>query len=527
MAGWRLTSGVHLGARRAGARSKIAQSFEQITGDSGMAERYQLFIDGKWRDSSSGGTFPAINPYNQEVWAHIPDATEADVHEAIAAARNAYETKWRLTTGYERAGLLIRLAELLEKNADRMALLESTDNGKTIRETHAQMFYVARIFRFFAGYADKLWGAVIPLDQRNVFDYVVREPYGVIGIITAWNSPIALLGNKLPAALAAGNCVVIKPSEHASATTLEFCKLAEQAGFPPGVINVVTGDVKVGRALVDSGGLDKISFTGSGRAGRDIAATAGKHLIPVALELGGKSPNIIFADADIDKAVVGALAGIFAATGQTCIAGSRLLVQRPVYDEMVRRLSERAKKIVLGNPVDRATEMGTAANEPQFKRILDYINIGKSEGARLVTGGEHGNQGERAKGLFIQPTIFAEVENSMRLAQEEIFGPVLSIIAFETEEEALTIANGTPFGLASGVWTQDISRAMRMTRELRSGVVWVNTYRMVSAQAPFGGMKESGFGRERGEQGLLEFTVSKNVMIDFSTDARDPFSMKS
>lgn len=492
-----------------------------------MVEKYQLFINGGWRDSASGETFPAVNPFNQEVWASIPAATENDVEAAIAAARTAQRTVWSRMTGRERATLINRLGALIEENADRLALLETTDNGKVIRETRSQMSHAARVFRFFAEYADKVYGTTIPLDHRGVLDFTIREPYGVVAAITAWNSPIALLANKLPAALAAGNCVVVKPSEHASATTLELCKLIDKAGFPPGVINVVTGDAKVGRILVGSVAVDKVSFTGSPAVGREIAAMAGRNIRPVALELGGKSPNIVFADSDIDKAVTGALAGIFAATGQTCVAGSRLLAQRPIYDQMVQRLAARAQKIVLGDPRLSTTEMGTAANEPQFRRILEYIDIAKKEGARLVTGGEPARDGELGKGFFIKPTIFADVSNSMRVAQEEIFGPVLSIIPFDQEDEAVEIGNATCFGLACGVWTRDISRAIRMVNAMRAGMVWINTYRAVGAQVPFGGVKDSGFGRERGELGILEFTTTKNVMIDFSDEARDPFAIRT
>jgi acyl-CoA reductase-like NAD-dependent aldehyde dehydrogenase len=491
-----------------------------------MPENYKFYINGKWRDGDERERFPAVNPYDRSTWATIPQANKSDAEEAIDAARRAFNSGWRKTSGLERSRYMNRLADIVDRNADRLALLESTDNGKVIRETRAQMTFAARQYRFYAGYADKLWGKLLPLDQPDILDYASREPLGVALLVIPWNSPVHTLSNKLAPALAAGNCVVIKPSEHASATTLEFCRFIEEAGFPPGVINVVTGDGRLGRVLAASQGIDRLSFTGSPAIGREVAAAAGRNLVPVTLELGGKSPNIIFDDADMRQAIVGAMAGIFAASGQTCIAGSRLLVHRPVVNEVIAQLKLRAEAIVLGNPIDPKTEMGTAANEPQFDRILGMINAARANGARLVTGGDADRTGDLAKGFFIRPTIFSDVQNDMAIAQEEIFGPVLSIIPFDTEEEAISIANATRYGLAAGVWTTNLSRALRVSKEVRAGMVWINTYRSIAVQVPAGGFKESGFGRERGEAALDEFTAIKNVMIDYSGAIRDPFAMK-
>jgi len=486
---------------------------------------HPLYIDGRWREGDGGRRFDAVNPYTRATWATVAEATAKDCAAAIAAARRCFETTWSRTSGYERAKLINKLADLLERDAQRMGELESTDNGKIIRETRPQMVFAARQYRFFAGFADKLFGTQIPLDQRDVFDYATLEPLGVVALITAWNSPMGLLANKLAPALAAGCCVVIKPSEHASVTTLEFCKLAEAAGFPLGVINVVCGGAAVGQALV-GGDIDKVSFTGSPAVGRAIAAQAGQNLKPVTLELGGKSPNIVFADANFEQAVVGALAGIFGAAGQTCIAGSRLLVEQPIYARMVDALAERARAVRMGDPLDPATDMGTAANEPQFQRILGCIAQARDEGARLVTGGKAPG-GELERGFFVEPTIFADVDNAMQIARNEVFGPVLAVIPFDSEEEALRIANDTRYGLAAGVWTRDVSRVLRMTRAIRAGQIWVNTYRALVTQAPFGGFKDSGFGREKGEAALHEFLAPKNVMIDFSEAQRDPFAMRT
>jgi len=492
-----------------------------------VVKRYQLYIDGRREDASGGRTFASTNPYTGAVWADIPDAGAADVARAVAAANRAFEAGWHDTPGVLRAGLMQKLAALIEANAERMSIVESTDNGKIVRETRPQMLWVGRQLRYFAGYADKLFGQQLPLDQPNVLDYLSLEPYGVVAVITAWNSPLSLLANKLAPALAAGNCVVVKPSEHASASTLEFASLVEEAGFPPGVFNVVTGGAETGRALVDDPGVALVSFTGSPEVGRHIAAAAGRRLVPVKLELGGKSPNIVFDDADLDKAVVGALAGIFGATGQTCVAGSRLLVQRGVYDQVVDRLATRAGSIRMGDPLDPATEMGAVANEPQFRRILSAIEAAKDAGGRLVAGGKRASGAGLEHGYFIEPTIFANVDNRSELAQEEIFGPVLAIIPFDTEAEAIAIANDTRYGLAAGIWSRDVARVMRVSRAIRAGSIWVNTYRALAAQAPFGGFKESGIGRERGEAGLHEYMTTKNVMIDYSDGVRDPFAIRT
>ena len=488
-----------------------------------MTRRFDLFIDNERVRAPAQEEFAAVNPFTQETWATIPQASDAQVADAIDAARAAQQRGWGRTGGLERAKLMHRLADIIEANAERMAVMETTDNGKAIRETSGQMRSAARAYRYFAGLADKLQGATIPVDARDAFDFTRREPMGVCVLITAWNSPLGLLSNKLAPALAAGNCVVIKPSEHASGTTLEFADFVREAGFPPGVVNIVTGDHRVGKALLRAGRVDRVSFTGSPQVGAQIAADAGARLIPVTLELGGKSPNIIFDDADLDRAVPGALVGIFSATGQTCIAGSRLLVQRGVHDEVVARLAERAQRIRLGDPLDPRTQMGTAANEPQFRRILASIDKAVSEGARLVCGGKPATGEGLGRGFFIEPTIFTDVHNRMELAQEEIFGPVLSVIPFDTEDEAVGIANDTRYGLASGVWTRDISRALRMIDRIHAGTVWVNTYRMAQAMAPFGGYRDSGFGRERGIEALEQYLQTKNVLIDYAAAVRDPF----
>lgn len=484
-------------------------------------KKFMMTIGARQCESSDGTTLPATNPYTGEAFATIPNATALDAEEAIGAAKTAFESEWSSTNGYERSKLMNRLADVLETNASELGEIESSDNGKLVSETTNQARFAARMYRFYAGQADKIFGSVIPLDRPNYFDYTKRVPAGVAVLITAWNSPMQLLSNKLAPALAAGCTVVVKPSEHASVSTLKFAEFMREAGFPEGVFNVVTGGPRVGEALTTDRRVGRISFTGSVQVGQTIQRAASTTLVPVTLELGGKSPNIIFDDADIPAAIKGAAAGIFGAGGQSCIAGSRLLVQRGVYEQVVEELAKLADGVRLGNPADPEVQMGPVANQPQHERITAMV----TEASRTAVQATKGGRDLKAlgQGLFVEPAVFRDVANDSDIARHEVFGPVLSVIPFETEEEAVAMANDSEFGLASGVWTQNLGRAHRVAERIEAGTVWVNTYRVSQAQAPFGGVKQSGYGRERGLEAIDEYLTTKNVMINLSNEPDNSF----
>jgi acyl-CoA reductase-like NAD-dependent aldehyde dehydrogenase len=492
-----------------------------------MRRTYDLYIDGRPEKPASGEYFDTDNPYTGEVWASIARGNAADVECAVAAATRALPV-WNALKPADRGRLLLKLADLIDHDAEALAAAEVRDNGKLYTEMLPQVRLAADWYRYYAGLADKIEGSVIPTGKANMFTFTRHEPLGVVALITPWNSPLLLLSHKLATALAAGNAVIVKPSEFASASTLEFVELFALAGIPPGVVNVVTGfGGEAGAALVAHPNIAKVAFTGSEAGGRKINEAAAREFKHVALEMGGKSPNIVFDDADLDAAVVGAIAGIFAAGGQTCIAGSRLLLQRSIHDRFVDQLVEMAASARIGDPMQASTHVGPIATPPQYEKVLQYIDIARREGARCVLGGgPYTGPGARG-GRFVAPTIFTGVHNQMRIAREEVFGPVLSVITFDTEEEAFQIANDTPYGLAAGVWTSDIGRALRASERLQAGTVWINTYRIGGASTPFGGYKHSGIGREGGVEAIKEWVHTKTVWICTNPDTKFPFVMRS
>ena len=490
---------------------------------------YQLFIDGAYVDPVKGEHFDTIDPYRSEAWARIPKASAQDVDLAVkAASRAMWDGPWAKMNATARGKIMRRIGDLVAQNAERLAEIEVRDNGKLMAEMHGQMRYHPEWWHYFGGLVDKIEGGVPPIDKPDMFAFTTHEPVGVVAALTAWNSPLLFIAWKCAAAIAAGCAVVVKPSEFTSASTLEFAALTKDAGLPDGMFNVVTGfGPETGQALVAHPDVAKITFTGSDATGAHIYEQAAKRLKRVSLELGGKSPNIVFADADLKKAAAGVVSGIFAATGQTCIAGSRLLVQRSIKDEFLDRLLSLAKSAKIGDPMNPETNIGPITTPAQYRKVLDYIDVAQKEGAQLVMGGKPAQGDGLTGGQFVEPTIFTNVKNTMRIAQEEVFGPVLSVIEFEDEAEAVTIGNDVIYGLAAGVWTKDIGRAIRMSKALRAGSVYVNTYRAVSFMMPFGGMKRSGLGRESGIDAIHEFLEPKSVWLSLAEDApENPFILR-
>lgn len=494
---------------------------------SGLAH-YKMYIGGEWVDAAGGEVFESMNPYTGRTWAMIPRGRAADAERAVAAAKVAFETSaWSKINATSRGHLLRRLADLITEKVEHLARIEVIDNGKLINEMIGQVRYIPQWYYYFGGLADKVQGAVIPIDKPDTFNFTRREPLGVCVAITAWNSPLLLAAYKLAPGLAAGNTFVLKPSEFTSASALEFAKLVEKAGFPPGVVNVVTGfGAEIGEPLVAHPSVAKIAFTGSEIGGQRVYETAARGLKKVTLELGGKSPNIVFDDAELDNAVKGVISGIFAATGQTCVAGSRLLVQRSIYNDFMERVVAFARTARMGDPLDTRTQVGPITTPPQYKKVLDYIGIARTEGAKCLLGGGPATESEFGQGQFVKPTIFGDVNNKMRIAREEVFGPVLACIPFEDDEDAIAIANDSPYALAAGVWTQSVRRAMVMSERLQAGTVWVNTYRAVSYMSPFGGHKRSGIGYENGMDAILDYTKTKSVWISSAREVPDPFVMR-
>ena len=494
-----------------------------------MAElkNYQMYINGEWVAAQSGKTFESINPSDGKPWAVVPEADEVDVDTAVKAAHRAFtEGPWSTMTATERGKLLRRLGDVLAEHSESLGHCETVDTGKLFKETRWQARYISDYFYYYAGLADKVSGETLPIDKPNMWTMTIREPLGVVAAVVPWNSQLFLVAVKIGPALAAGNTVVLKASEHASAPMLEFAKVFEEAGFPPGVFNVISGlGEPCGRALTTHPLVDRISFTGGPETARHVVRNSAENFAQVSLELGGKSPVVVFDDADLESATNGVLLSIFSASGQSCVAGSRLLLHDSIHDEVLARVAEKASKIRIGDPLDDNSQMGPLATRAQLDNIDSTVADAKANGATLIHGGQQ--PAGMGDGWYYEPTVVACPDQQLGIVQRELFGPVVSALRFTDEAHALQLANDSRFGLAAGVFTADIGRALRITKGIRSGIVWVNTYRMVSPLAPFGGYKDSGYGRESGLEAIYDYTRPKTVWLNTSPDPiADPFVMQ-
>jgi acyl-CoA reductase-like NAD-dependent aldehyde dehydrogenase len=485
-----------------------------------------MLIDGNWVNASNGAMFESINPANGQVWSKVPEATESDVNEAVNAAHRAFTTgPWSKMTPTERGKCLRKLGDLLAEKSEPLGRTESVDTGKMLKETRWQAKYIAEFFHFYAGCADKISGETLPIDKPDLFVFTNREPLGVVAAIVPWNSQLFLVAVKVGPALAAGNTIVLKASEHASAAMLEFGELIEEAGFPPGVVNIVTGHGEpCGKALTSHPLVARISFTGGPNAARHVLYNSAENFAEVSLELGGKSPFIVFEDANIESAVNGSVAGIFGAAGQSCVAGSRLYLHEDIADEFLERMIEIAKGIKIGDPLLEETQMGPLCTIGQLENIEKEVSHAIEEGGQVLHGGKRPNNMD---GLFYEPTIISCKDQNMKIVDTELFGPVLSVLKFKTEEEVIGLANDTVHGLAAGIFTKDSARSLRMAKAVRAGIVWVNTYRVVSPIAEFGGIKGSGYGRESGFQAMHDYTRPKTIWMNTSDEPfGNPFVMR-
>ena len=488
-------------------------------------EHYDNYINGAWIPAFDGRLIESENPYTRQPWATIARSGMADVHAAVNAAVQAFESgSWGTMTSTERGKLLWRMGDLLEANADRLAKLETSDNGRAIVDVTNAVVYLSEFFRYYGGLADKIEGAVPPLEKQDFFNFTQHEPYGVVAAIIPWNAPLLLLIWKLAPGLAAGNTFVIKPHESASVASLELAALFMEAGFPSGVVNVITGTgPEVGEPLVGHAGISKVAFTGGGKAGEAVYKAAAAGFKPVTLELGGKSPALVFEDADLEKAAINLVMGLFTASGQACVSCSRILIQEGVYDKFVELLIKHVSTARLGDPADPETDIGPMGGQSQYDNAMKYLDLARQEGASVLLGGEASARPGCDNGYFIEPTILGEVTNTMQIAREEIFGPVMCCIRFKDEEEAVKIANDTRYGLGACIFTENLRHGIRISKQIQAGIVYINTYRQVSYMSPFGGYKQSGVGRENGLEAIREYMQTKSVWISLSEETPQAF----